>query len=240
MKRDHRPYSVKRLSHRFEVWYVNHFLRPQFEELGKDTTIMKPWCVEVNGGPISLGDYANIIATSDNKVRLTVWSNRQGEGHIQIGKYCLICAGVRISAATEITIGDNCMLANRVYVTDADWHDLYDRSMFVGQSSPVRIGNNVWLGDSAIVCKGVTIGDNSIVGAGAVVVKDIPPNVVAAGNPAVVLKHLDTDKPMQTREDWFSIIAQLTAEVKENEKNNLKGNTLLGWLRSLVFPLKGD
>ena len=201
---------------------------------------MKPWCVEVNGGPISLGDYANIIATSDNKVRLTVWSNRQGEGHIQIGKYCLICAGVRISAATEITIGDNCMLANRVYVTDADWHDLYDRSMFVGQSSPVRIGNNVWLGDSAIVCKGVTIGDNSIVGAGAVVVRDIPPNVVAAGNPAVVLKQLDTDKPMQTREDWFSIIAQLSAEVKENEKNNLKGNTLWGWLRSLVFPLKGD
>jgi acetyltransferase-like isoleucine patch superfamily enzyme len=240
LKRDHRPYFVKRLSHRFEVWYVNHFLSPQFEEFGRETTIMKPWCVEVNGGPISLGDYANIIATSDNKVRLTVWSNRQDEGHIQIGKYCLICAGVRISAATEIRIGDNCMLANRVYVTDADWHDLYDRSMFVGQSSPVRIGNNVWLGDSAIVCKGVTIGDNSIVGAGAVVVKDIQPNVVAGGNPAVVLKQLDTDKPMQTREDWFSIIAQLTAEVKENEKNNLKGNTLLGWLRSMVFPLKGD
>jgi acetyltransferase-like isoleucine patch superfamily enzyme len=201
---------------------------------------MKPWCIEVNGGPIFLGDYANIIATSDNKVRLTVWSNRPDEGTIQIGKYCLICAGVRISAAKEITIGDNCMLANRVYVTDADWHDLYDRSMFVGQSSPVRIGNNVWLGDSVIVCKGVTIGDNSIIGAGAVVVKDIPPNVVAAGNPAVVLKQLDRDKPMQTREDWFSIIAQLTTEVKEKEKNNLKGNTLLGWLRSLVFPLKGD
>jgi acetyltransferase-like isoleucine patch superfamily enzyme len=201
---------------------------------------MKPWCIEVNGGPISLGDYANIIATSDNKVRLTVWSNRPGEGAIQIGKYCLICAGVRISAATEITIGDNCMLANRVYVTDADWHDLYDRSMFVGQSSPVRIGKNVWLGDSAIVCKGVTIGDNSIIGAGAVVVKDIPPNVIAAGNPAAVLKQLDKAKPMQTREDWFSIIARLTAEVKEKEKNDLKGNTLPGWLRSLVFPMKGD
>jgi acetyltransferase-like isoleucine patch superfamily enzyme len=240
LKRDHRPYFIKRLSHRFEVWYVHHFLRPQFEVFGRESTIMKPWCIEVNGGPIFLGDYANIIATSDNKVRLTVWSNRPDEGTIHIGKYCLICAGVRISAAKEITIGDNCMLANRVYVTDADWHDLYDRSMFVGQSSPVRIGNNVWLGDSVIVCKGVTIGDNSIIGAGAVVVKDIPPNVVAAGNPAVVLKQLDRDKPMQTREDWFSIIAQLTAEVKEKEKNNLKGNTLLGWLRSLVFPLKGD
>jgi carbonic anhydrase/acetyltransferase-like protein (isoleucine patch superfamily) len=132
------------------------------------------------------------------------------------------------------------MLANRVYVTDADWHDLYDRSMFVGQSFPVRIGNNVWIGDSAIVCKGVTIGDNSIIGAGAVVVKDIPPNVIAAGNPAVVLKQLDMDRPMQTREDWFTIISHLKAEVKEKEKNNLKGNTLWGWLRSMIFPRKGD
>ncbi|MEW6187783.1 MAG: acyltransferase, partial [Thermodesulfobacteriota bacterium] len=179
MRRDHRPYFVKRLSHRYEVWYLNHFLRPQFEGLGKEPTVMKPWCVEVNGGPIYVGDYANIIANSDNKVRLTVWSAQQGEGCIRIGHYCILCAGVRISAATDITIGDNCMLANRVYVTDADWHDLYDRSMFIGQSSPVRIGNNVWLGDSAIVCKGVTIGENSVIGAGAVVVKDIPPNVVA-------------------------------------------------------------
>jgi serine acetyltransferase len=112
--------------------------------------------------------------------------------------------------------------------------------MFVGQSFPVRIGNNVWIGDSAIVCKGTTIGDNSIIGAGAVVVKDIPPNVIAAGNPAVVLKQLDTDRPMQTRKDWFTIISHLKAEVKEKEKNNLKGNTLWGWLRSMLFPREGD
>lgn len=201
---------------------------------------MKPWHVEVNGGPVLLGDFANIIATSDNRVRLTVWSNREGEGRIIIGKYCLICAGVRISAAKEISIGDNCMMANRVYITDADWHDLYDRSMFVGQSSPVRIGNNVWIGDSAIVCKGVTIGDNSIIGAGAVVVKDVPPNVVAAGNPALVLKNLDAGLPMQTREDWFTIMSQLTAEAEEKERNELRGNTFWGWLRSKGFPRKGD
>lgn len=238
VRKDLRPYIIKRLINRFEIWYIQHFLRPQFEELGREITVMKPWHVEINGGPVFLGDYANIIATPDNKVRLTVWSNRAGEGRIVIGKYCLICAGVRISAATEITIGDNCMLAHRVYVTDADWHDLYNRGMFVGKSSPVRIGNNVWIGDSAIVCKGVTIGDNSIIGAGAVVVKDVPPNVVAAGNPAVALKHLDLDRPIQTREDWFTIMSQLTAGVKEN--NQFKGNTISGWLRSLVYPLKGD
>jgi acetyltransferase-like isoleucine patch superfamily enzyme len=240
VRRDHRPYIIRRLINRIEVGYIRHFLRPQFEELGREITVLKPWHVEINGGPVSLGDYANIIATPDNKVRFTVWSNQSGEGRIVIGRYCLICAGVRISAARGITIGDNCMLAQRVYITDADWHDLYNRGQFVGQSSPVRIGNNVWIGDSTIVCKGVTIGDNSIIGAGAVVVKDVPPNVIAAGNPAGVLKTLDPDRPMQTREDWFKFMSQLTAEIKEKEENDFKGNTLRDWLRSLVYPLKGD
>ncbi len=240
MRKDHRPYFIKRLSHRFEVWYLNHFLRPQFESLGIEPTVMKPWFVEVNGGPIHVGDYANIVATADNKVRLTVWPQKPGEGIIRIGHYCLICPGVRLSAATEITIGDNCMLAHRVYITDADWHDLYDRCRFVGPSSPVRIGDNVWLGDSVIVCKGVTIGDNSVIGAGAVVVKDIPSNVVAGGNPAVVLKALDQDRPIQTRRDWFAVMAQLKKESIEKEKTELRDNTVWSWLRSRFFPAPGD
>ena len=240
MKRDHRPYFIKRLCSRYEIWYADRFLRPQFELLGRETTFMKPWYVEVNGGPVYLDDYANVIATSDNRVRFTVWTPEGEKGFIKIGKYALICAGVRISAARNITIGDNCMMANRVYITDADWHGIYDRAMFVGQSSPVILGNNVWLGDSATVCKGVSIGDNSIIGAGAVVVKDIPPNVVAAGNPAVVLRHLDTQKPIQTREDWFAVISALQQEVKEKEKNEFKNNSLFDWLRSMVFPRKDD
>jgi acetyltransferase-like isoleucine patch superfamily enzyme len=51
-----------------------------------------------------------------------------------------------------------------------------------------------WIGDSAIVCKGVRVGENSIVGAGAVVTKDVPPNVIVAGNPARVVKKLDPKK----------------------------------------------
>lgn len=240
MQKDHRPLIVKRFASRLESWYVNHFLRPQFDELGENVTFMKPWYVEINGYPVYLGDYANVIATPDNRVRFTVWSKNPGEGRIKIGRYCLICAGVRISAATDITLGDNCMIANRAYITDADWHDIYDRSMFVGQSAPVLIGNNVWIGDSAIVCKGVQIGDNSIIGAGAVVVKDIPANVIAAGNPAVVLKNLDNDRQMQTRGDWFSILSHLTEEVEIKERNYHKDNTLIRWIRSMVYPLKGD
>jgi acetyltransferase-like isoleucine patch superfamily enzyme len=60
-------------------------------------------------------------------------------------------------------------------------------------SKPVVIGRNVWIGTKARICKGVTIGDNSIVAAHAVVTKDVPPNTIAAGNPARIVK-TDIDK----------------------------------------------
>jgi acetyltransferase-like isoleucine patch superfamily enzyme len=58
----------------------------------------------------------------------------------------------------------------------------------------VILERGVWIGDSAIVCKGVRIGENSVVGAGSVVRKDVPPNVVVIGNPAEIVKHLDPGK----------------------------------------------
>ncbi|MGJ8739270.1 DapH/DapD/GlmU-related protein, partial [Zobellia laminariae] len=58
-------------------------------------------------------------------------------------------------------------------------------------AKPIRIGDNVWIGGGVIVNPGVTIGDNSVIGSGSVVVKDIPKNVVAVGNPCRVLKKID-------------------------------------------------
>ena len=57
-------------------------------------------------------------------------------------------------------------------------------------AEPIVIGNNVWLGGGVIVCPGVTIGENTVVGAGAVVVRDLPANVVAVGNPARIVRQL--------------------------------------------------
>jgi acetyltransferase-like isoleucine patch superfamily enzyme len=240
LRREHRPYFVKYLGTQYQQWYTRHFLHPQFERLGRGCTFMKPWFVEVNGGPISLGDFANIVATADCRVRLTVWATRPEGGRIDIGRYCLICPGVRVSAATEITLGDNCMMAMGVYLSDSDWHDIYDRSMFVGQSAPIRIGNNVWLGDNCIVGKGVTIGDNAIVGARAVVVKDVPDNVIVAGNPAAIIKRLDPAKRYVTREEWFNTLEHIPEEVRASEQQRHAGNSLCGWLRSKFFPRKGD
>ena len=240
MLRDSRPYIVKRLFGAWQHWYTEHFLSPQLAGLGPGHWVVKPWYVEVFGGPITVGDYVNIIAAADKRVRLTVWSNMEGQGRIDIGHYCLICPGVRFSAGLDIRVGDSCMFASGAFVTDADWHGIYDRSLSVGKSAPVRIGNNVWVGDSAIVGKGVSIGDNSIVGAGSVVVRDIPPNVIAAGNPAVVVKSLDPDKDIKTRADWYADPKLLAYQFDQIDRHTMAGNTWLGWLRTILFPRRGD
>jgi acetyltransferase-like isoleucine patch superfamily enzyme len=159
---------------------------------------MKPWHVEVFGGPVELGAYSTVIAAPDKKVRLTVWSDLAGGGRIAIGPYALICPGVRISAARSIVIGESCMLAQGVLLTDADWHGLYDRSEPIGRTAPLTVGNNVWIGDSAILCKGVRIGDNAVIGAGSVVRGEIPANGRGRGQSAVVLRMLDPDRPMKS------------------------------------------
>jgi acetyltransferase-like isoleucine patch superfamily enzyme len=239
LRRDHRPYYLKKAYLKFQEFYVHHFLRPQLESLGKGFTFLRPWHVELFGAPIELGEYINVVASSDRNVSLAIWAEQNDRGRIRVGNYCLICAGVRIGSAHEILIGNNCMLASNAYITDSDWHDIYNR-VSIGKTAPVHIENNVWIGDSVIVCKGVSVGENSIIGAGAVVVDDIPANCIAAGNPAKVVKHLDPAQPFITREQWFSDPEKLFADFDNADKALLGKNSLLHWLRYLVFPSDRD
>jgi acetyltransferase-like isoleucine patch superfamily enzyme len=239
MRKDHRPYGMKKAYLEFQNLYANHFLRPHFERFGKGHVFMKPWNIKVFGGPVEIGDFATVIATRDQIIRLSVWSVQEGMGRISIGSHCLICPGVRISSGSGITIGDNCMIASGVYITDADWHGVYDRAGF-GRTLPVSISENVWIGDRAMICKGVSIGENSIIGAGSVVVNPVPANVIAAGNPARVLRDLDPERGMRTRRDWLAGHSHFSDELDAWDKVMLKGNTVLKWLRYLIFPRKGD
>lgn len=220
--------------------YFKHFVKPAFEKIGRGCYAIKPWHLELFGAPIKGGEFINFISAPDKKIRLTVWADNPESKGIELGDYVLVCPGVRISAATEIKIGKNCMLASGVYITDADWHEIYDRSKSIGKTSPVIIGDNVWLGDSVIVCKGVNIGKNSIIGAGSVVVSDIPENVIAAGNPARVIKELDPKKEMITRGDWLAEPRKLIKGFDILQKDLLKGNSTFGWLKSLFFPSHTD
>jgi tetrahydrodipicolinate N-succinyltransferase len=132
------------------------------------------------------------------------------------------------------------MLASHVMISDSDWHDRYDRTVEPETNAPITLARNVWIGLRAIICKGVSIGENAIIGAGAVVTHDVPENAIAAGNPARVVGALDAAHTMKTRAALFADTAALRAWTQATARANAKGNTSLGYLRSRLFPRTND
>lgn len=240
MRNEHRPYFLKRALFEADRFYARHFVHPHFDAVGEGVNFVGPRHVEVFGPSISIGRFVNVLACADRKVRFTVWPSRAGNGRISIGDFTIVAPGVRLSSASEISVGPNAMIAANAYLTDADWHDVYDRVFSLGKSEPIRIEDNVWIGDSAIICKGVTIGRNSVVGAGAVVVKDVPANVVVAGNPARVVKQIDPNQTFVTRTQMLVDPVRYLNSLLEFERYVLRDNTVMSWLRYLLFPRVGD
>jgi maltose O-acetyltransferase len=92
----------------------------------------------------------------------------------------------------DVRIGDNCMLAPSVKIYTATHPlDPVERNSGEEYGKPITIGDNVWIGGSSIINPGVTIGNNVVVGSGSVVTKDVPDNVVVAGNPAKVIRQIE-------------------------------------------------
>jgi acetyltransferase-like isoleucine patch superfamily enzyme len=240
LRRDHRPYGLKRLHRALERAWLEHFVRPQLESLGAHCKVMRPWHLEIHGGQISFGRCVHVVTAADRRVRLTTWEHDSGGGRIDIGDYCLISPGVRLDSACHIEVGNNTMIAAGAYLTDADWHDLYDRTRIIGSYARITLADNVWIGDGAIVCKGVSIGANSVIGAGSVVTRDIPANVVAAGNPAAVIRALDPERPIVRRESLLADPQDLDARMDGLDRYLLGSNTWRHWLRTLVRPSAED
>ncbi|WP_323813203.1 acyltransferase [Cellvibrio sp. NN19] len=236
MRRSNTPYLIKRICKAINQWYVKRFIAPQFDSLGSIPEIAHPRSLVIFGRNIHMGKYAQIICASDNCVRLTSWPSKQADAEIIIGDYCLISPGVRISSAKSIRIGDNCMLAANVIISDSDWHGIYNRIRPFRCTKPVTIENNVWLGERVIVNKGVTIGDNSVIGAGSIITKSIPANSVAAGNPARVIKTINPNRRMLKRELLFSDPEHYFYNQDQLDKFMLGNNGWLNWLRSLIKP----
>ena len=116
--------------------------------------------------------------------------------HIHVGKNFFANYNCTILDVGTVTIGDNCQMAPNVAIYTAG-HPLHPdtRRTAWEYGIPVTIGHDVWLGGSVVVCPGVTIGDNVVIGAGSVVTKDIPSNCVAAGNPCRVIREItDEDR----------------------------------------------
>jgi acetyltransferase-like isoleucine patch superfamily enzyme len=113
------------------------------------------------------------------------------EGEVLIGAKTVMGQECTISAYQHISIGEQCILADRVMLIDFD-HNVADVERPIRVQGiykrPVRVGNNVWVGYGAQILRGVTVGDNSIIGASAVVTKDVPANAVVAGAPARLIR----------------------------------------------------
>ncbi len=106
-----------------------------------------------------------------------------------------------------VTIGDNVMLAPNVSLYGAG-HPIHPDARNSGYEygAPITIGNNVWIGGSSCVLPGVTIGNNVVIGAGSVVTKDIPDNVIAAGNPCRVIREItEEDKKYYFKDKEFDV-----------------------------------
>lgn len=112
--------------------------------------------------------------------------------YIHLGRNVYMNYGCVILDCNEIRIGSNVMLGPYVQIYAA-YHPLKASERIKGPelASPIFIGDNVWIGGGAIVLPGIRIGDNTTVGAGSVVTRDLPANVVAVGNPAGVVRHIE-------------------------------------------------
>lgn len=108
---------------------------------------------------------------------------------LSIGSHGFVNFNLVALDVAPIAIGDHCQIGPNVQLLTA-YHPVAaePRRQALEAASPIAIGDNVWLGGGVIVLPGVTIGDDTVVGAGAVVTKDLPPGVVAVGNPARVIR----------------------------------------------------
>ena len=110
---------------------------------------------------------------------------------VKIGKNVVILNGFQCMSAGGLTIEDDTMISLNCTIATNN-HDFYERNIIT--CKPVHIKRNVWIGVNVTILPGVTIGENAVVGAGAIVTKDVPDNAVVVGSPARVVKYLNPNK----------------------------------------------
>jgi acetyltransferase-like isoleucine patch superfamily enzyme len=152
------------------------------------------------GTPILLKHRQSVMCFGKNlQLRSSVRSNPLGPNHavilctlqagakLEVGENFAMTGGV-LCAAESIKIGNNVSVGANCTIVDTDFHPIHPgmrrQHPQQGKSAPVIIGDNVFIGMNSLVLKGVTIGENSVIGAGSVVSTSIPDNTIAVGNPA--------------------------------------------------------
>lgn len=139
-----------------------------------------------NYGTLIMGERVRLISTAAT-LELAV----EAGARLEVGSRVFINYGCSIGACQLIRIGPNCRIGTHVIMIDNQFHRIEpERRDERPPSAPIVLEDNVWIGARAIVLPGVTIGTGSVVGAGSVVTRDIPPRSVAVGQPARVVRNL--------------------------------------------------
>ena len=166
----------------FKVRVYSNWYARQFTKLGQNLIVTGP-CFLHNEGEMRFGNNCRIRTFGFRRVELMAHRNAQ----LIFGNNVFINQGSRIVSRQKIVIGDECIIGDEVVVLDSDYHSVMPNGQ---DTAPILIGNRVWLATRAMVLKGVNIGDGSIVAAGAVVTQSVPANVMVAGVPARIVRHL--------------------------------------------------
>lgn len=167
-----------------------HYYKIKYRILRKNVQIGKNFKVNakmsIKGpGKVLLGDNVVVDGTSHS---VTPWTYKP-EAEIIVGDNVFL-NGTRFGCATKIEIGDNCILAD-CRILDTDFHSVNPNKRndpdYI-ESSPIKIGRNVWVAMGGVIIRGVTIGDDSTISAQSVVVNDVKERSLYGGNPAVFMK----------------------------------------------------
>jgi acetyltransferase-like isoleucine patch superfamily enzyme len=207
-------YKREQVTSQITWWRLNFFKSPTFRKASKawqqfdlvtqssDEVMLgaNAWCINGQNHPDSIQLKGRVICRGLLRVEYF------GSGHIFIHPEVYIGDDCLISCSNSVEIGSYTMIAHGVHIFDNDTHPinwqerLKDWQLIVGSesgvkplvaSAPIKIGQHVWVGFGSLIFKGITIGDRSIIAAGSVVTKDVPSDVMVAGNPAKVIKSVN-------------------------------------------------
>ncbi len=195
-------YSYKihqRIKYYFNIFHSN-WVAKEFGQVGKGLNIQPPIDI-FNGKAFFIGENV-YIGKHSVLFACKEYNNQKYTPQVIIEEGTRIGSYAHISAINKIIIGKNVLIGRRVTIID-NAHGLsnkatdlqlppYLRELYT--KGPIIINDNVWIGEKATICPGVTIGKGSIIGANAVVTKSIPPYSVAVGCPAIIIKQLETNE----------------------------------------------
>lgn len=189
----HVPHTLKSLSNRI-AWrlYSSRYSRKCLH-VGSGFCV-KGSCYFDCAGEITFGDNVILDPSAGKRIQIRVGKAAK----LSVGSNVYINYGVSITCNIEVTIGNGVLIAPEVMILDddghpTDWrrrHDFWPDGPETRLGAPIHIGDTVWLGARCILLKGVTIGEGSVVAAGAVVTNAVPPRTLVGGVPARVIRSL--------------------------------------------------